>query len=147
MPLELLTIPRTMPTQSLSFHNFWNSSTKRLKGSVSRDFRPLFCSWFEPIWAHDKQSKVFLNSVSISPRYSISDLRGVQYTAEINSAVSNITQRLSSQCASHSGDDLCAHHKDGLSGGQHTEEMISEVYNLQQLTYKTEFCLAQNFFC
>ena len=34
----------------------------QLKGSVSRDFRP--------IWAPDKQADVFSNSVSISPRYS-----------------------------------------------------------------------------
>ena len=56
-----------------------------LKGSVSRDFGPQFFSWFEPIWATDKQVNVFSNSVSISPRYSITKLslqcvahRGVQ---------------------------------------------------------------------
>ena len=42
-----------------------------LKGSVSRDFRPQFFSWFEPIWTPDKQAKVFSNSVLILPRYSI----------------------------------------------------------------------------
>ena len=41
------------------------------KGSVSRDLRPPFFSWFNPIWAPDKQAKVFSNSLSISPRYSI----------------------------------------------------------------------------
>ena len=41
------------------------------KGSVSRDLRPPFFSWFDPIWAPDKQAKVFSNSLSISPRYSI----------------------------------------------------------------------------
>ena len=30
-----------------------------------------FFSWFKPIWAPDKQAKVFSNSVSILPRYSI----------------------------------------------------------------------------
>ena len=33
-----------------------------------------FCSWFEPIWDPDKQSKVFSNSVSISQRYSFTKL-------------------------------------------------------------------------
>ena len=36
-----------------------------LKGSVSRDFRLIFFSWFKPTWAPDKQSKVFLNLISI----------------------------------------------------------------------------------
>ena len=31
------------------------------KGSVSWDFRPPFFSWFNPIWALDKQAKVFSN--------------------------------------------------------------------------------------
>ena len=38
---------------------------------MSQDFRPpVFFSWFEPIWASDKQAKVFLSSVLITPRYS-----------------------------------------------------------------------------
>ena len=38
---------------------------------MSRDFRPpVFFSWFEPLWASDKQAKVFLSSVLITPRYS-----------------------------------------------------------------------------
>ena len=45
-----------------------------VKGSVSRDVIPLFFSWFEPIWATDKQAKVFSNYCSISPRYSITKL-------------------------------------------------------------------------
>ena len=50
----------------------WGSGPKQkihIKGSVSRDFRPPVFLWFEPIWAPDKQAKVFSNS--ISPRYSI----------------------------------------------------------------------------
>ena len=43
-----------------------------LKGSVSWDFQPPFFSWFEPIWAPDKQAKVsFSNPVLILLRYSI----------------------------------------------------------------------------
>ena len=30
-----------------------------LKGSVTRDFLPLFFPWFEPIWASDKEDKIF----------------------------------------------------------------------------------------
>ena len=41
-----------------------------LKGSVSRDFRPSFFSWYEPFWATDKQAKIFSNLVSISPKNS-----------------------------------------------------------------------------
>ena len=43
----------------------------RVKGSVSWDFKPPIFSWFEPIWVSDKQAKVFLNLVSILPRYLI----------------------------------------------------------------------------
>ena len=43
----------------------------------------LYFSMIRPIWAPDKQGKVFSNSVSISPRYSnIKKLRGVHHTAE-----------------------------------------------------------------
>ena len=36
------------------------------KGKCHKIFGPYFFSWFEPIWATDKQPKVFSNSVSIS---------------------------------------------------------------------------------
>ena len=42
-----------------------------LKGVCHEIFYLQFFSWFEPIWAPDKQAKVFSNSVSISPRYLI----------------------------------------------------------------------------
>ena len=104
----------TPGTSMLKSIDSWNdNNTKKfypwiLKGSLSGDFRPLFFSWFETIWAPDKQPKVFLNFVSISPisavcitplRWSLytpqrwsqryatqrrDDLRGVQQTAEIN---------------------------------------------------------------
>ena len=47
---------------------------KKLKGSVSPDYPPLFFLWSEPTWAPDKQAKVFSNLVSISPRFSITKL-------------------------------------------------------------------------
>ena len=50
-----------------------NSCLTFLKGSVSQDFWPFF-PWFKPIWAPDKQAKVFLNSVLILPRYLITKL-------------------------------------------------------------------------
>ena len=37
------------------------------KGKVIREFWPLFLSWFEPIYATDKQAKVFSNYFSTSP--------------------------------------------------------------------------------
>ena len=40
---------------------------------MSQDFWPFF-PWFKPIWAPDKQAKVFLNSVLILPRYLITKL-------------------------------------------------------------------------
>ena len=50
------------------------------------DLRPQFFSWFERIWAPDKQAKVFFTSVSISPRYLITKFKkfdsGVYHTAE-----------------------------------------------------------------
>ena len=42
-----------------------------LKGVCHEIFDLQFFSCFEPIWAPDKQAKVFLNSVLISPRYTI----------------------------------------------------------------------------
>ena len=41
-----------------------------LKGQSNEIFDPQFFSSFGPIWAPDKQAKTFLNSVSISLRYS-----------------------------------------------------------------------------
>ena len=40
------------------------------KGAVSRDFWPLFFSWIEPIWPHDKQAKMVLLTNSFPQRYS-----------------------------------------------------------------------------
>ena len=58
------TLPIRTFTGQCSLQYFTASSycliLKYLKGSVSREFRPLFFSWFEPIWAPDKQPKVFL---------------------------------------------------------------------------------------
>ena len=43
-----------------------------IKWHVSQDFLPLIFSWFEPIWAPDKQQALICsNSVRISLRYSI----------------------------------------------------------------------------
>ena len=93
-------------------HAKWSTAV-RLKGIVTRDFRPPIFSWFEPIWAPDKQPKVFSISVSFSPRYSITkwslqcaahhgdDLRGVHHTTETISAVCCTPQKRSPQCASH----------------------------------------------
>ena len=47
---------------------FWKHNL--LKGVCHEIFDLQFFSWFKPIWAPDKQAKVFSNSVSISPRYS-----------------------------------------------------------------------------
>ena len=91
---------------------------------------------FEPIWAPDKQPKVFLNSVSILPRYSIKkwsppraahrrdsfliyvftnkNLQGVLHTAETISAVCIIPLRWSPRCEPDRGDKL------------HTAEMKSK---------------------
>ena len=41
-----------------------------LKEAVSRDFRPQFFSWIEPIWAPDKQAKMVLLKNLFSRRYS-----------------------------------------------------------------------------
>ena len=41
-----------------------------LKGQSNEIFDPQFISSFVPIWAPDKQAKVYSNSVSISLRYS-----------------------------------------------------------------------------
>ena len=73
-----------------------------LKG-VSRDF-PF--SWFKPIWAPDKQPKVFSNLVSISPRYSKTNW--------------------SLRCVAHRWDRLCVY-RDHLPGVMNTGEMIFAV--------------------
>ena len=70
-----------------------------IKGSVSQDIWPPFFPWFKPIWAPDKQAKVFLNSVAILLRYSIT--------------------KLSQRCA--------AHHGVNLPGVQHTAEIFSDL--------------------
>ena len=55
-----------MPS-SICFSTFCEPIQKVvLKGSVSWDFLSPFFSWFEQIWAPDKQGKVFCNLVSIS---------------------------------------------------------------------------------
>ena len=48
----------------------YNPNYLTLIKCVTRFSTSIF-SCFEPIWALDKQAKVFSNSVSISPRYSI----------------------------------------------------------------------------
>ena len=74
-----------------------------LKGVSHKSFDLYFFPWFEPIWAPDKQGKVFLNLVSIWLRYSITKfgkfdsalcitprcavwLWSVMHTAELDSA-------------------------------------------------------------
>ena len=44
--------------------------TQTLKGQSNEILDPQFISSFKPIWAPDKQAKVFSNFVSISLRYS-----------------------------------------------------------------------------
>ena len=44
---------------------FWPVMWIRLKGVCHEIFDLYFFSWFKPIWAPDKQSKVFLNLISI----------------------------------------------------------------------------------
>ena len=76
-----------------------------LKGLCHQIFWPLFLPWFIPIWAPDKQAKVFSNSVLILPRYSIflKTLSGVNPTAKSISlrcaSFSQLSQHL--RCASH----------------------------------------------
>ena len=58
-----------------------------LKGQSNQIFDPQFISSFVPIWAPDKQAKVYSNSVSISLRYSNFSieknwLRAVSYCAD-----------------------------------------------------------------
>ncbi len=45
---------------------------KSIKGTVARDFRLLFFSWIDPIWASVSYPKIFLNFVLNSWTYSIS---------------------------------------------------------------------------
>ena len=61
----------------------WPCKLRNFKGNCHEMF-DLHFSWFESIWAPDKQAKVFSNSVSISPRFSIT--------------------KLSTRCAAHRGD-------------------------------------------
>ena len=57
-------------------NRIWKScDTLPLKGVCHEIFYLHFCSWFEPIWAPDKQAKVFSNSVSISQKYSITKFK------------------------------------------------------------------------
>ena len=95
-----------------SLHNFVKSIHVLycyLNGSVSRDFRPQYCSWFKPIWAPDRQA-VFSNSASISPRYSITKLsphlHGVQHTAETISTVCITPRSQSPRCVTRRGERL-----------------------------------------
>ena len=106
-----------------------------------RFLTPIF-SWFERIWAPDKQPKKFLISVLFSTRYSITrwsplcalypgdDLCGVLHTAEITKYLTFYISKLffhdicvhpynSPRCAAHCGKDI--------RGVHHTAEMIAEV--------------------
>ena len=86
-------------------------SRAALKGSVSWDFQPPVFFMIQTHQGPDKLAKLFLNSVSISSRYSITklSLRGVQHTAVCNANI---------------------HRGDHLNGEHHTAETISTVRNI-----------------
>ena len=50
-----------------------------LKGVCHEIFDLQFFSWLKPIWAPDKQAKIFSNSVSISLRYSITKFEKIDF--------------------------------------------------------------------
>ncbi len=52
-----------------------SSAIDGLKGTVARDFLTLVFSLIDPIWAPDSHSKIFLNSVLNSRRYSYSKVK------------------------------------------------------------------------
>ena len=86
--------------------------TLPLKGVGHKIFDLQFFSLFEPIWAPDKQAKIFSNWVSISRRYSNFlkalqcashrgvRLRGVHHSAESDSAVCITPRSQALRCAS-----------------------------------------------
>ena len=95
-------------------------NTLPLKGVCHEIFDLQFFSWFEPIWAPDKQAKVFSNGVLISPRIQIfKKLCGVHPSAESSSAVCNTPLSQAPRCATQSGVRL--------RGVQHSEESDSAV--------------------
>ena len=116
-----------------------------LKGVCHKIFDLQFLSWFEPIWAPEKQAEwsifrfcfdfveIFDHKVASAVwNTPQDDLRILQHTIEIISTVCNTPrrwslytpQRRSQLCATHRGDDL--------GGAQHTAEIISEVCNTPQ---------------
>ena len=107
--------------------------TLPLKGVGHKIFDLQFFSLFEPIWAPDKQAKIFLNWVSISRRYSNFlkalqcashrgvRLRGVHHSAESDSAVCITLRSQAPRCASH-----C---RVKLRGVHHTAESSDEEFS------------------
>ena len=53
-----------------------------LLNGVCHEILYLLFSWFEPVWVPDKYAKMFLNSVSISPRYSVFFLETPRCTSQ-----------------------------------------------------------------
>ena len=107
---------------------------KTLKGSVSRDFLSLLFSWFEPIWAIDKQTEVFSYYFFTSPKHSNFyetprgashcgvNPHGVHHTAE--SSVPNFEEKKSPVCTTPpSQSPRCASYcRNNIRGVHHTVE-------------------------
>ena len=70
------------------FQSLWGMTAKWLKGTVQRDFRPLFFASFEPTWATDQWVKIFLNLVSLSPRYSKFSIKNTDSPPQYHTAQS-----------------------------------------------------------
>ena len=72
----------------------YHSNTILFKGSVSRDFLPLFFSWFEPIWAPDKQPlSIFQFGFDLAEIFDHKGISAVcNITAEIISVVCNTSK-------------------------------------------------------
>ncbi len=63
-----VSLPQFLAVESLEIRPFLPSDVfcywEDFKGTVARDFRPLFFSWINPIWTPESYTKGFFNSVS-----------------------------------------------------------------------------------
>ena len=121
-------------SNTLTGFKWWCRCTDlSLKGVCHKIFDLQFFLWFEPIWAPDKQAKIFSNLVSILLRYSnfLKNPRcashcgvrlcGVLHSTESSSTVCIPPRSQTPRCASHRGVKLRSVH--------HTSESSDEEFS------------------
>ncbi len=67
----------SLQIRSFFYHQVFFCSWEYFKGTVARDFQPLFFSWINPIWTPESYTKRFFNSVSNRNTPNLEDESGI----------------------------------------------------------------------